>query len=101
MDVIVTGRQGGKTTQLIRRAAEQFAYIVCPDREQVQFIQQQARQMGLKIPQPITWDDFIQRRWHGRGIRAFMLDNLDACIQSMARGVPVTAVTLTDDSPVT
>jgi len=101
MDVIVTGRQGGKTTQLIRRAAEQFAYIVCPDRTQAGRIARKARAMSLDIPQPITFDDFIQRRWHGRGIRAFMLDNLDACIQSMARGVPVTAVTLTDDSPVT
>jgi len=100
MDVIVTGRQGGKTTRLIREAAEQFAYIVCPTCEEAHRVFRQAYDAGIRIPHPITFDEFRAGHYYGKGIRAFMFDNLDMCVQSMT-SVPVTAVTLTDSGPVT
>ena len=39
--------------------------------------------MKLEIPFPITWAEFVEKRYYGRGINSFMIDNLDLCIQQM------------------
>lgn len=100
MKVIARPRQGGKTTELIRLAAEEFLYVVCPDLAQVRYVSQMARDMGLDIPFPLTWHEFSAGRFHSRGINGFVIDNLDMCVQQMTT-VPVRAVSLTDaDAPV-
>lgn len=97
---IVSGaRRTGRTTAMIRTAAESFAYIVCPDRRQVQHIQRMAQEMGVDILFPITWDDFVNGRYYGRGVRGFVIDNLDLCIQSMTH-VPVLAASVGPVDPI-
>lgn len=91
--IVSGGRQTGRTTAMIRTAAASFAYIVCPDRRQVEHIQRMAQEMGVDIPQPITWDDFIKGRYHRPGVRGFVIDNLDDCIQRTTR-VPVLAASV-------
>lgn len=95
MKVVAKPRQGGKSQDLLLLAQEQFAYIVCPHLAGVQELWARAREMELNIPQPITWNEFVSGRYHGRGIKAFIIDDLDHCIQSMT-AVPITAVSLTD-----
>lgn len=94
MIVIVRPRQGGKTTEVLRVAALHFAYIVVPTRADVDRLWQQARLDDINIPQPITWQEFIEHRYHGTGVRAFVIDDLDRCVQSMT-GVEVKAASLT------
>ena len=56
--------------------------------------------MGLDIPFPLTWHEFATGIYHGSGIRGFVIDNLDMCIQQVTN-VPVRAVSLTDaDAPI-
>ncbi len=90
------GRQGGKTTEMIRRAEAEFAYIVCPDKRQADWVARKAREMGADIPYPITWENFVRGDYYGRGIKGFVIDNLDLCIQSMT-AVPVMAVSWTEE----
>ena len=100
MKVYARPRQGGKTTELVRLAAEEFLYVVCPDQAQVFYVARMARDMGLGIPFPLTWHEFATGRYHSQGIKGFVIDNLDLCIQGMSH-VPVRAVSLTDeDAPV-
>jgi hypothetical protein len=65
----------------------------------VRYTQQMAFDMGLDIPMPLTWDEFANHRYHGRGIKGFVIDNLDLCIQQMTH-VPVRAVSVTVPEPV-
>lgn len=95
MKVIVAGRQQGKTTGLISLAAEGFLYVVVPDHQQARLAAKMAEDMGLDIPLPLTWEEFERGQYHSRGIGGFVIDNLDMCVQRMARGVPIRAVSLT------
>jgi hypothetical protein len=100
-EIIVRGRQGGKTTELIRRAAESHGYIVCADRRQARWIAERAREMGADIPFPMSASEFFGAQFYQPGCRAFLFDNLDQIIQQMSHGVPVIAATWTaeDETP--
>jgi hypothetical protein len=92
--IVTEPRQRGKTTELIRLSAEEDLYIVCANRTEAQRVAGVAREMGLSIPFPLTWGEFASRQYHGRGVKGFAIDNLDACIQQMTP-VPIRAVSLT------
>lgn len=99
VEVIAKDRQRGKTTELIELAARDWLYIVVPNHALVSYTQDLARKMGLDIPQPITWEEFVRDRYYRHGIKGFVIDNLDLCIQQMTR-VPIKAVSLTVPEPV-
>ena len=52
--IILKPRQTGRTTELIKMAAEHNLYIVTTDRNRALFIDKMAKDLGLKIPFPIT-----------------------------------------------
>jgi hypothetical protein len=93
-EIIVRSRQGGKTTELIRRAAESGGYIVCTDQRRAWQIAEHAREMGLNIPFPLTASEWQKRSYHPPGVRGLLFDDLDRIIQSMT-AVPVLAATWT------
>ena len=95
MKVIVLGRGKGKTHQLIKLSAEKFYYIVCPNRQAVEMTFSRAQKMELNIPFPITHDDFIRRNYYGKGIKGFLIDDVDMLLERMARGVQIGAITIT------
>lgn len=97
MLIYARGRRMGKTTDLISVAAEGFLYVVVPDRRQAMLAAEMAESMDLDIPFPLTWDEFANGRFRGSGVNGFVIDNLDMCVQSMARGTPVRAVSLTTE----
>lgn len=90
------GRQGGKTTELIRRAADTGAYIVCTDRRRAWQIAQQAIAAGLTIQFPLTVSEWQERAYHPRGMPGLMFDDLDQILARMS-AVPVLAVTWTTE----
>ena len=95
-EIIVRGRQGGKTTELIRRAAEAGGYIVCTDQRRARQIAEHARKLGLTIPFPLTWEEFTGRHYHPPGVSGLLFDDLDRIIQGMS-SVPVLAATWTGE----
>jgi hypothetical protein len=95
MKQITGGIRSGKTTELIRLSAETGGYIVCLNMDEASRIQFQSQEMGLKIPFPITFDEFKSHQYYGRGIKGFLIDNADMLLKSMS-SVPVLAITMSN-----
>ncbi len=97
-EVVFGGRGKGKTAHLIKHAAESGAYIVCSSQEIARRLQQRAQQMGLTIRFPITMDEFAGGHFHPPGCKGFLIDNTLELIQGLAKGVPVLAISMDEDS---
>lgn len=95
MKVYVRPRQGGKTQELIKLAAEERLVIVCVTLEMVSVVKDRAKKMGLDIPEPLSWQQFAGGRHRGRRIKGFVIDDVDEGLRQLARTVPVEAVSLT------
>jgi hypothetical protein len=96
-DIIILPDGGGKTTELIKRSAESFAYIVVATRKDATRVFHQAKDMGLDIPFPLTFAEFLNREYYRPGIRGVLIDDLDLLVGFMTTGrLPVLAVTWTE-----
>ena len=93
MDKIIKERNSGKTTELIERSAKYGHYIVCCDHRESNNIQNHALRMGLKIPLPITYEEFVQKRYHGKFIDGFYIDELEMFLKYLS-DIPVYAITM-------
>lgn len=95
--VIIGGRGSGKTTNLIKMCAKKGGYIVCQHRREAHRIFWMAKDMEVDIPHPITYDEFLNGRYYGLGVRIVYIDNADMLVQAIALrgGVEVNAITLT------
>lgn len=87
-------RGSGKTAKLIKAAAAEKAYIVCANTQHLHSIMSQARYLGVDINFPITMDEFINRRYYAKGIRSFMFDDIERCVQQLTT-VSITGFTAT------
>lgn len=96
MKIITLPRQAGKTTELIKLCAEEKAYIVCPTLSDCENIFALSKKLDINIPFPISWHEFISKRYHAPGIKKFLIDDLDRCIQ-MLSSLPIKAVSLNLD----
>jgi hypothetical protein len=95
-EIIVRGRRGGKTTELIRRSAETGAYIVCTDHRRAWQVKQEAEAMGLHIQFPLTSLEWQRGSYYPPGIPGLLFDDLDRIIAGMTT-VPVLAATWTSE----
>ena len=93
MEKIIMQRGYGKTTQLIKKSAKSGDYIVCSRLDEANRIQFEAKDMGLDIPLPITYAEFIEKRYSGKNISGFLIDNLEMFLQHLSN-VPVNAITM-------
>ena len=98
MEIIYKERGKGKTTDLIKLSAEKGYYIVCKGRDESQRIASQAIEMGLSIPLPITFNEFLCSDY-GYCVKGFLIDNADILLSHLGRG-RVKAATLTKPSQV-
>lgn len=87
LKVFCGGRGSGKTTKLIEEAAKGFFYIVCADKKRADYILRLARDYDLNIPHPLTFREFLDQRFIGRGIRGFLIDDADDLLRSLCDGV--------------
>jgi hypothetical protein len=94
MEKIILEKGKGKTTELIKRSSESGHYIVCFSIDEASRISAEARSMGLDIPLPISYGEFIYRKYSSRYIKGFLIDNADLLIEFISQ-VPVTAITMT------
>ena len=94
MRIIELGRGAGKTYQLVTMAAENKGYIVCRDRVAAEMIFQQAMDRKLDIKFPITFEEFANGGYRSRGIREFMIDDVDILLEHLS-GVPISYCTFT------
>lgn len=96
MKVIFRKPQTGKTTELIKRCYESGGYIVCKNTSRAKFVMKMAREMNLKIPFPLTFDELLTQNYYARGVKSFHIDNADELIQMIATGVEVKTIVMDD-----
>ena len=94
MEIIVRGRRLGKTEELIKESAKTGYYIVAINHRLAE-ITSRAKELGLKIPFPITFSEFLDGRFRGLDIKGFLIDDVDVLLLQLSRGVPIAAVTIT------
>lgn len=94
MRIIVGAAASGKTTDLIRISAETGYYIVTYSHEAAYKTAQMARGMGLDIPFPLSFGEFLRKEYFAKGVKGFLIDNVDMLLESLT-SVPIGAITLT------
>lgn len=93
MNIKMRGRQKGKTTELINECHEKKGYIVCHSLDECRRVFHEALKMGKKIPMPISYDEFLNKRYYSRGIERFYIDNADMLLQYITP-VPIETITI-------
>jgi hypothetical protein len=99
MTVYIAGRQTGKTSRLVRESAITGAIIVVPTYQMAEHTLWTAKQLNLKIPEPITVTDYIYRLAKG-GLgktQKYLIDEL----QMMLCQMNVETATLNPKSTIT
>lgn len=93
MKKIISSRGTGKTAKIIQMSAANGSYIVCHSLKEANEIQNRASEMGLKIPLPITYHEFLHQKYYLKGVKGFLLEDVDIFLQSLAPGIPIEAIT--------
>lgn len=89
MRIISGARQSGRTTELIKLAAEadkngEVAYIVCHSQQEANRIARLASSARLDIRYPITFDEFLNYNYAGTKITKFFIDNAEYLLNSLS-----------------
>lgn len=102
MEVITGGRRTGRTQKLIRLAAEaeargEVSYIVCHSHQEATRIFRLADELGLKIGFPLSYEEFLTRKYSGMNIANLYIDNVEYLLQLLSH-VQIAAVTILKES---
>jgi hypothetical protein len=88
---IVDVRNSGKTTRLIKMSAETGAYIVCDNPHYVAFM---AESLNYNIPFPLSYYEFVERKYYGKNMKGFLIDEIDHLVQYIARDIKILGLTM-------
>ena len=91
MNILVGKRQQGKTTHLIKMSADSKGIIVTATEQSAKYVKDQAKAMGLDIPDPVSWNQFIHS--HMMKTRPFLVDELGVIL----RGLGIKTAILDDE----
>lgn len=89
--MIIKPRQTGRTTEIIKMAAENNLYIVTTDRQRALYIAKMAQKLGLKIPFPITIRELPVRPYSF--INEVLIDDADQVLACLV-GTKIKAITM-------
>jgi hypothetical protein len=92
MKIILDNRGSGKTKKLILESAETGAVIVAINYSMVQYCLRFARHLNVKIPEPITFSDFISGHYRTRDIPGLLIDDADVLIRRLSQRFEVKTV---------
>ena len=97
MKVIYKGRGEGKTTKLIEESAQTGIYILCANRSAAQNIFNQAHDLNLNIPFPVTVEEYFRTHgFRGSFIREVLIDDADLVLQTVFDQVRIDEISLTN-----
>jgi hypothetical protein len=87
-----------KTERAIRLSASSPwpTYIVSATHKDAGRIFRRAVELGLEIPFPISFDEFLKGAFCGKNIKGFIVDDVDRLLRVLGRGVPIVALTVTE-----
>lgn len=95
-EVIYKKPREGKTTELIKRCDENGGYIVCATSMRARHAYEMAKDLGYKIPYPLTFDELLERQYYAKGAKKIYIDDAMELIQKIASGLEVEAVAIDD-----
>ena len=95
MKIILGARGSGKTSKLIFESATTKCYIVCKFQDDASRIFEQARLLNCTIPFPITYEEFYTRKYVGKKIPGFLIDDLESFVNYLCVGTHIKSVALT------
>ena len=89
--VVLRGRGGGKTVELIKQCAEKGGYIVVPTRVNAEYVQYMVQQLGLadKVPFPITYTELLNGSFSPAYCSPLWFDNVELLLQRLGRGASI------------
>ena len=93
MDILIGGRQQGKTTHLIKMSAARKGTIVVPTEQSAKYVKDLAKEMKLDIPEPISWNQLTKIGGGGYGGGPYLLDELGGIL----RGLGIKTAILDDE----
>ena len=91
-------RGSGKTSRLIERAHKDRFYIVVANKRRASEVFKVARGMDLHVPFPITFSEFRGGHFCSRGVRGFLVDDVDELLVMMGNGAPVVAMSMSSEA---
>lgn len=95
LDLIIGGRQSGKTTLLIDRAAKSGAQIIVADSRRAFFIEMLAKQYGKEIAKPISATEFIRMKDGKHFQGKVLIDDADAVLERLFLPAQIEAISIT------
>lgn len=93
MEIIIKQRGKGKTHEMLQLSSKIGHTIVCYDKDETFRIKELAKDMGLTIPEPITYRELKGGLYDHRHL-GLLIDNADDFLQSFTSS-PISAITLT------
>lgn len=94
-EIIISERLKGKTTALIEKCnRDRYSLIVCPNRHMCRSVFEMAREINKPVPMPITFKQFVTQQYCAEHIENFYFDELQMCLASVSRGVPIDTVVI-------
>ncbi len=96
MKIIVKRKGEGKTRALIRMADRCNGFIVVTNTEEAHTVSKMASEMKCSIRFPLTFNEFIHRRYVQGANEKIYIDNLDRCLQQFTT-CKIEAATITGD----
>lgn len=85
MKILLGERRSGKTTELVKIAAQSKAVIVCFNQQMVQCTKDRAKQLGLEIETPITFSKLQKGYLMGTNHKV-LIDDFDLVLRSIISG---------------
>ena len=83
----------GKTTTLLNMSANKQIPIVVVDSHYREHLKRRAKELGLEIPEPITWNDIKVGRAKLRQISHYLIDETEYFLSTVLGG-PVETLTM-------
>lgn len=99
MKIICMERGAGKTSKLIRLAAQDNLCIVCLNSVKVSSVLNLAKSLGFRIPIPVSMATFLTGRASEKGIAGFVIDDLDQALDNLGYAFGMRAVSITKNIP--
>lgn len=92
--------QTGKTNGLIRKShlaalKGKAVYLVCPTKMEARRVYQRARDTGMDIFLPLSYPEFVEKRYTAKHIDGFLIDNVDHLLQWLSPSADILEATAT------
>lgn len=96
--VLYIPRGAGKSTILMHESARtRFVMVVRSDQFKWH-IEREAKYLQLDIPEPITFEQFINKDYNRRSIKGFLIDDVQDLLKLIAGPIPIVTIAVNNDN---